>query len=81
VTATTSDVVAPEDSSGFSVRVGDFEGPFDLLLQLSGSTQLPLQFRRLCLKLHDLLPLLKELLASERHANLYGLSISKLGDA
>jgi segregation and condensation protein A len=34
VTATTSDVVAPEDSSGFSVRVGDFEGPFDLLLQL-----------------------------------------------
>jgi len=34
VTATTSDVVAPEDTSGFSVRVGDFEGPFDLLLQL-----------------------------------------------
>ena len=34
VTATAPDVVTPEDSSGFSVRVGDFEGPFDLLLQL-----------------------------------------------
>lgn len=26
--------VAPEETSGFSVRVGDFEGPFDLLLSL-----------------------------------------------
>jgi len=26
--------MASEDTSGFSVRVGDFEGPFDLLLQL-----------------------------------------------
>jgi segregation and condensation protein A len=34
VTATTPDVIASEDTSGFSVRVGDFEGPFDLLLQL-----------------------------------------------
>lgn len=34
MTATTPDVIASEDPSGFSVRVGDFEGPFDLLLQL-----------------------------------------------
>lgn len=34
VTTTAPDVVTPEESSGFSVRVGDFEGPFDLLLQL-----------------------------------------------